>query len=264
MSRVTRNAMVAVVALMLTVGTGAVKYDSARLDRDVQIDGVMDEWSGLMTPLGKTGLALGMMNDGEYLYICVVSQDWAANRQILGRGLTLWLDPGNNVAERFGIRYPVGLPRSARPRPQPGERPDTAAMEAMARESLGYIEVVLPDGEPLRYAVEDALGIVAVAEFGAGKLTYELMVPLQMTEVHPHALGLEPGDAFKVVLESRPPDPAEMQGRGGRGGRSSGGGGSGGGMRGGSGGGRMGGGRGSGGASRPEPIKVKVKVRLAT
>ena len=76
---VSKRLLACLIPALLLVATGAKKFESKALDREVEIDGEMNEWQGVMTMIGKTGLAIGIFNDNDYLYVCLRSSDRDVN-----------------------------------------------------------------------------------------------------------------------------------------------------------------------------------------
>ena len=78
---------------------------SSSLDREIIIDGNYDDWSGQMQFLEKDKISVGLMNDAEYLYISLVTNDRQIRSQMMFMGFTIWLDPQGGNKKTFGIRF---------------------------------------------------------------------------------------------------------------------------------------------------------------
>ena len=248
----------------------ALDVDCRFADREIEIDGVLDEWQGAMSWIDEeSGVAVGLLNDSDYLYVAFSSRDSDVNRQAMMLGLELWLDPKGD-APSFGIRFPVGAFKAGQsPRDFRGRNRDE--MQRTLEATLDRLEILGPGADDAKAVDLGDLHGIEVGVVTAGKFAYELKLPLRQSDSHPDALGAAPGDKLALRLETGDMEAMREQMRGssgmGRGGGMSGG--SGGGMGRGGGTGRgMGGGRGGpgGGArqSRPEPLKVKAKIQLAS
>ena len=68
--------------------------------------------SGHPAPDEESGVAVGLLNDNDYLYVAFSSRDSDVNRQAMTLGLELWLDPKGDGPASFGIRFPDRARRS--------------------------------------------------------------------------------------------------------------------------------------------------------
>lgn len=262
-----RKAIVLVLALSVSVPVSVAKtsLDTAWLDRAVTVDGDLSEWDGAMVHLEGPGLSIGLRNDAGFLYLSLHAPDPQVGFQAMSQGLKLELHPKGS--KPFTIQFPVGMLEAGI---APPSRRDPASRERMreqARKSLDSFLLLGPGSEDRqRIAVENSLGIELRASSEGGEFAYELKVPLRKSELHPYAIGAEPGTTVSVALDTLEIDREAMRERmggmrpggtgGGRGGMGRPGGGMGG-RPGGPGGGR------DPGQERPEPLKIRAKVHLA-
>ena len=258
-----------------------------RGERTIVIDGDDGEWQDVRHVLEKENLVYGIFNDADYLYLYFNLSDRARQMQIARSGLTVWLDPNGGKGKTFGIRYPLAMTETDLPEGRPGfsgsgrggrrgggrSRGGGAALDPgqLARlmerlvarddfEILGPLEDQLTRSSGLNTA-----GIEVAASWSDGRLIYELKVPLARGDGYAYAVGARADKPLGLGLEAPLPDIGAGFGRrGGLGdfGGGLGGGGRGGGFRGGRGGGFRGGR--PGGISRPEPLKLWARLRLAT
>ncbi|GAB5535371.1 MAG: hypothetical protein Rubg2KO_16200 [Rubricoccaceae bacterium] len=261
--------------LVSVVGCSSTqRIQSAPSDQPVALDGEVSDFAGAIRIVeGETGLSMGVKNDDDAVYVALVVRSESALRQILGGGLTLWLDPEGGKEKALGVRFPLAAAgaeaRAAGRRGSGDEAPSAEEMQALLRErfgaALGEYEVVRGDGaQGVRFFTSDAGAVGVGGSFDHGELVLEYRIPLGGTAEY--ALGAEPGGEIGLGLATPEVErPAQREeGRAGRGGRS---GGRSGGM-----GGRRGGGRGRGGQSGgrasqpgpPEPLNVWTRVELAS
>jgi hypothetical protein len=270
--------------------------------RDITVDGMDDEWTDLTQSIEKPPIALGFVNDGDSLYVCIKASDRATRMQIMRQGLIVWFDPQGGDKKVFGIQYPVPEPMGRPPdgergrpgsasgsggEPGPGGPPLKEGQEqTLFREPPNRLEIYGPrKGDARTLVLDEARGISVRVGQAEGVLVYELKVALARQGDQSYGIGATPGATVGIGLVT--PEMQQMQrpsgpggggpggpGGGGRGGPGGGMGGPGGGM-GGSGGGRMGGsgggrggpggpGGGGRGSELPKPIKTWVKARLAS
>jgi hypothetical protein len=212
-------------------------------------------------------ISVGVQNDGEFLYLRLKAVDRTIQQEIMRLGLTVWFDSSANENKTLGIHYPIGVQdyglRFAR-----GEGEADGNMESRQqqfRQMLGEMEILGPTKiDRNRIPLLNPYGIEAGISDTSGMLAYELKVPLKPTNKHLYAVGADTARFISIGLETGEFRLPAMS-RGG-GGMSGGGTGMGGG-RGGRGGGR-GGGMGPGGGQpaqgTSEPMKLWMKVKIAS
>jgi hypothetical protein len=265
-------------ALLGVTGCGKPAMDSSWRTRQITVDGGDGDWQGAVTYVAKGSTVVSLLNDEEFLYLRLASADRSTQAQVMRLGFTVWFDARGGEAHSFGIRFPQGMGGRGQPfveregGREPGEGPPAVA--------LGLPEIVGPgQGEHHRLTDPGPQGIALEVVQAEGRLVYELKIPLARDEVHPYGLGVRPGQQFSIGFETSTPGQEAMRTRRSGGGRRPGGMGGGGmgpegmggmeppgmGMGGGGRGGRgMGGGRPAAGGELPQPLKLWVKVKLAT
>jgi hypothetical protein len=260
------------------------EYDSRWPDRVITVDGSDADWENAKVYVDKVNISFGVLNDSEFLYVCMASLDRRIARQIMGRGLIMWIDSKGGQDKTFGIHFPLGF--RGRDEEPGGMDREASTMEfdpsgMMPRAGLTDLEILGPGKKDVaRMPIQEAIGIQAKASMDSGRIVYELKVPLGRSSKTPYAIGTGLGKNIAIGLET----PEFKDGR--NGGRSAGRGGppggeipqegespegelgAGGGRGPGMGGPGMGGrgmGRGvAGGFSQPEQLKFWVLVHLAS
>jgi len=267
------------IALLASCASPPTPQSSWR-DRQVLIDGRDGEWEGAKYYVEQSNVDIGVLNDGEYLYLCMSAVERPTMMQVLGHGMTTWLNAKGNRDRSFGVRYPNGRTEDmAMPRPtggrggmRPGRRAeggeplDPRQLEAYVERALeGQAPEMLHDGddEGRRLGLADSEVVEVRMGFDRGRLIYELKVRLARTEPHGPGIGAVEGKRVGVGLITPELTPGGMGGR--RGGMAGGMGGSGipgagmppgGGVRG-----TMS--RPPGGSIGPVPLEVWFQVELA-
>jgi hypothetical protein len=242
--------------------------DSRPLDREIQIDGLADDWHDSLTFIKKAGFAVGAFNDRRDLYLCVNSWNEDVNLQIEGMGWVLWFSPDRSHPRSIGVEFPLPHEKRAEADDASDVRPDAADRLAIRGPRPEEREVL---------AVSNAAGVIVRSSTINGAFTYELKIPLGRDSASPYGIGAEPGQTIEVLFETNgvgmlhdrtgsgeaPPSGASgggVGGRGGGGGRRMGGGGRG---R------RGGGGRGPSSGDEapslkvPKPLSLVLRLRLA-
>jgi hypothetical protein len=95
--------------------SSAVPLTSDWKTEEIIIDGKSDDWNRSLYDLKKANVTIGFHNDAENLYVCFISYDQSIKRQIMSGGFTVWFDPSGGTDEKYGIKFPVGLQKGARP-----------------------------------------------------------------------------------------------------------------------------------------------------
>lgn len=240
----------------------------------VAIDASAEDWQGSMTFVPGADLHVGVRNDERYLYLCLSSPNRRTTQQAMMRGLIVRFSVKG--ADPMRIQFPIGLFEDGQPPPLGGSQ-NRERMREMLREKLDSF-LILEGGahERQRLSVENSLGIEMRTGDKDGWFVYEMKVPLLASDDQPYAIGGSSG-VIELRIDTPTIDREAMRsktgmrggmggGGGGRGGGGRGGGmgGGGGGRGGGMGGGRSGAGRGGERPQMPEPLHLKVRIRLAS
>ena len=219
MSRFLRYSLLAA-ALGLTGCASLASYliDSQKPEQQVIIDGQTDDWAGRLYIVENERVSLGLVNDRDNLYLCLLAEDDFTRAQIMMQGLTVWFDPQGGKKKTLGIKHPLGRPPGERRMPRPGDNPEKPEFETPPEELAAELEIIRPEHEePQRMSIADAKGIELKAVPSSGLLVYELKIPLRLAEEHPIAVGAEPGKTIGLGFETGKLDPLDMprQGPGG-------------------------------------------------
>jgi hypothetical protein len=259
------------VSTMIFTGCKKNEFESQWRDREISIDGDHTDWKNSLTYVEDKNISIGLLNDEEFLYVCLVPGDFQIQNQMMRLGFTLWLDPEGGKDKTLGIHYPLGMMNSGLLMTELGfgsgrgmSEPDPERMRTLVERSLSDLEILGPDKDDVRrMGVDQAEGLRVEVGNRTGTFVYELKVPLVVDEHYLYGIDAVEGSTLGVGFETTEIDREKMrQEMGERGGGMRGGGMRGGGMRGG---GRMGGGM-RGGGVRPgmaKPLKVWTKVILA-
>jgi len=179
-------------------------------DREITVDGKNADWLGAMLFFEEDNVSVGLLNDENFFYICMIAEDQLIRAQVMMQGFTLWFDPDGGKKKTFGIKYPVGMQASER-----GMRRDEQDLER-AREAprrlMNELEILGPGKDELKkMLIEEAKGIEINIEFSSGMLVYELKVPLIQSEQYPYAIGAEAGSSVGIGLETSKMERSDMR-----------------------------------------------------
>jgi hypothetical protein len=253
--------------IMLTIllaGCTTLKLNSHWKDRDISINGENKDWLGAVYYFEDNNISAGVLNDDNFIYICMIAEEPLLRTQIMGQGLTIWFDPDGGKEKAFGIKFPLGRqaqPRREMPMRQREEEQDQEKRREFFGKSLEELEILGPKKDETRkMPVKEVKGIEIAVDPSGGLLIYEVKVPLLHSEEHPYAVGAEAGDLVGIGIEVPKMDLSEMRKK--MGGRRPEGMGMPGGRRGGMGG--MAGGPGGGRPEIPSGLKLWITVQLAS
>jgi hypothetical protein len=259
--------MCVILALLASfTGCGGSEMDSHWRTKPITIDGTNTEWQDAMVQVEDAHGMIGIVNDSSYLYLSLLTDDPGVQRQVMFRGLTVWIDPRGGKDKMYGVRYPVAMQYSGYAR-RTGETGDGETSDGQYGSRPGFdstdVELLGPgEGEHRMMTTVQLQQFAVKARDAGGVLTYELRIPLSHTSDKPDAPDIHPGSTIGIGLEA-----GGAPGTGGAGeaprGESSGGmgrGGRGGGRHGGGGGGGRGGGS---NASEHKPVELWITAKLA-
>jgi hypothetical protein len=184
--------------------TDTADISSAWRVQPIRIDGNDEDWYGLTSPVKGQRFAIGLLNDSEAIYLCLVTKDRVLTTQIERQGLMVWLDPTGAKKRSFGIQFPID-PRLEAMR-DPGRRPRQVSPEGEPLpEDIGQGAVgILGSGKsgPKRVPMEEAGGIAARLAVHGDLLVYEMRIPLKGSQPGPYAVNAEPGSSLRLELQT--------------------------------------------------------------
>jgi hypothetical protein len=171
----------------------------------IKVDGCADDWRGSLAMIESGDASLGVVNDGQDLFLCFVAEGSLLRTQIVTSGLTVWLDPRGGTKKALGMRYPGLDIETWQPR-----RPDEGDTETPAEDPstvrVSGLEIIR--GKDSRFQNIDtlnALGIEVGVALADGAVVYELKVPLLPSAIHSLAVGAPPGQLIGLGIDSTDP-----------------------------------------------------------
>jgi hypothetical protein len=74
-------------------------------DAEIAIDGAYEDWGGRFTRIdGRRSVGIGIANDADDLYLCLVTRDLGVQTLLRRGGFTMWLDPAGGQEKKLGLR----------------------------------------------------------------------------------------------------------------------------------------------------------------
>jgi hypothetical protein len=160
------------VVLLAPVAGAKTKIASQWLDREIKVDGELDEWRDVLVYVKSVDAYVAMFNDAESMYLCLYSQNPRIAAKFATDGIRARFEGGEGGV--FVVSSPPGE-STALDLQVPGQR----------------------DG--ISVAASGEAGIEAGVSH-RGSFVFELKVPLRTSETNRWAPGLSPGDPFKLQL----------------------------------------------------------------
>lgn len=79
-------------------------------DYAIIIDGKYTDWKGTESYSDdKAKVVINLLNDEDYLYICLITRNRQVETKIMDTGLLIWFNPDGVTKKIFGIHFPTGL-----------------------------------------------------------------------------------------------------------------------------------------------------------
>jgi hypothetical protein len=193
-------------AILLSAVSGcssAIEVTSIAPSAPIVIDGKADDWAGHLLYYRDAKLTVGVSNDKEFLYLCVMSSDQTVYRSILMRGLTVWFDTTAGSGKYFGIRYPLEMAESEM-KMNPDELPGSHD-ELMKRRADDATKLALLGAKkesrtefllPARHGLDARIG------YRPGVFVYEMKVPLGIDLVDGMKLAFSGNHQLSVRFET--------------------------------------------------------------
>ena len=167
---------------MIIPGCSSTKeLNSELLNGTYIVDGHADKWNGKkMLDLKDAGLLIGIQNDVNNIYVCLMSTNRETARLMTAAGLIVWIEPEHG--KKFGIYYP----------PQIGKSSVTEGSV-----SSGYrteMEVLGPEKDAITQSStltsESDYGITAAFRDSSGLATLELKIQRKAKQ-EPYGIGID-------------------------------------------------------------------------
>jgi hypothetical protein len=157
------------------------------------IDGHSNEWYGKkMVEFKDEGILVGIQNDADYVYICLMSSNRSSSRFMTQAGMILWFEPDGG--KKFGIHYPIGRT------PQPKD-----AFESTEASGYTDLDILGPENDAITRSStltsENEYGISAACCDSLGTTVIELKIPRKPKQI-PYGIMVASGKSVSMNIES--------------------------------------------------------------
>jgi hypothetical protein len=200
-----------VCAGLVAVHAGALDWASQWRDRAITIDGADGDWEGLTMAVKGQHFSLGVVNDGDAIYVCLPTKDRVTKAQIARSGLVVWFERVSGKKGAFGVHFPVGLRpevmdygrgRGARPDAAREPSDDRKPPEVTQVGGQDEIEILGPKKDDVLPVPLDRSGIAAQIGVHEDLMVFELKVPLKKGAGQPYGIAAEPGEELRVEVRT--------------------------------------------------------------
>lgn len=203
-----------IVALLILglAGCGKIELNSAWRNREIVVDGAMTDWQNGMTYVEKANVAVGLFNDAEYMYLCLIPADRRIAAQMVGLGFTVWFDPKGGKNKTLGIHFPLGMQGRGNPLMFRERVQDPEQQRNMLERVGNELEILGPgEGQRARMPIASAKGVEVKLGESEGRLVYELKVPLIRDTEHPYAIGADGSQPIGIGFETSELDREQLR-----------------------------------------------------
>jgi hypothetical protein len=211
-----RYILVLLVFPLLVTGCGDQEINSHWYNGNIKIDGNQEDWGNTINFFKDENIGIGIQNDSDNVYICLVTSNRAHIIRALRNGLTIWIDP-QNKNRTYGIKYPIGMSNDMMfnyQQNQNGDYQDMGSMMKKYESSLNEFELVNKDGELLSgIPVKNDYGIELKVNITRDQLVYELKIPLDHSINKGFFVNTTPGSPIRLGFEEGKFDKSQIQQR---------------------------------------------------
>lgn len=197
---------------LLGACSGPPTLQSHSLSQAPTVDGTISEWGGALTRVGKQSVSISAVPTDSVLYLAIVIPDRSVIRSVAENGLIVWVDPTDQQAHTYGVRYPLGLRAQRAQRAASGgseEGPGQLALENLFPSDLAIIR-----NDTVRHRMPAGLSsaLKVQATLNTGSLIYEMAVPVSPSggaatgDARQHGLHTPLGRSLSVGLVTPDPD----------------------------------------------------------
>ena len=103
-------AVASLIVLMFLSGCSKIEVDSSWTGQRMKMNGDDSLWSASARYIKDANVLVGVRNDDKYVYVFMSLPDSRnMERQIFGRGMTVWFDPGGGSVKVIGVDFPIGM-----------------------------------------------------------------------------------------------------------------------------------------------------------
>ncbi len=197
------------IALLTFIGCGSsLELTSGWASQELKIDGSGTGLKETTALIQGPEVLVGIKNDKDNLYICLITSNRMTQMQMLALGSTVWFDAEGKKNKSFGVRFPVAGLLQGHRFPARENQEDLKRLIDVAQRKLEFIG---PGDDAIhQVSSQEGKGVEARLGYANETLTCELKVPLHKSDAHPYAVNTEPAKTISIGLETGPYSAAMM------------------------------------------------------
>lgn len=204
------------------------KINSHYIGNKITIDGKTGEWQDKLVYFKNEDLSVGVANDDQNIYMCLISSNTDLNRSLFRNGLITWFDINGQTKERFGIKFPRGMDPAQRKAMQTNRQNQRRPEQRFSRgreNVMTQFEVLSMDGfRQLNPIHNNTHNISLKLNRQPDHVVYEIKIPFETLNSNSPSLAIEKGGRVGIGFElgevERPAGTGQGQKSGGRSGMS--------------------------------------------
>ena len=213
--------------LITFTGCGDQQMNSKWRTQKITIDGDDSDWGNSLVFYDDVNSLVGVQNDNDYLYLCLVTSDQQLERKIFMSGLTIWFDNTGKGDKKFGIKFPLRMKNMDKDAFKPGDdqgegrrrdnddghegpgdngqnvnAADRNNMESRFLKNQTEVEIVDSHNEASRMPISEMKGVELKMTVKNYRMVYEMKIPIAMKSGFSYAVGASAGKTISVGLET--------------------------------------------------------------
>jgi len=180
-------------------------------DNTVKIDGNADDWEGDLFAVHNTPLGIGVKNDADNVYLCIINGNNSTTKNILRNGLFVWFDEKGRKTKRIGLKYPLTHKPDFKITENRNETPPPDGINMIPLINPEFEYYVGEDHKILLPCHNNDKNIEIELARGYNKLVWELKIPFdvilqksQKRDLKKLGIGLEIPEINKGMMNRRP------------------------------------------------------------
>ncbi len=197
---------IALCLILVLPGCREESVRSTSVETPPRIDGDLTEWQHVPVRIfEEQNIAIGALQDGQYLYVAARSADQETNRLIGRRGLTMWIDPDAGERKDLELHYPAS--GYAMPDPTRGGFWDVLSSSERERaykklEGVrnGVLVIDKRGIDSRIFAPDSSKGFAAASTESKGILIIEVRIPLHPEEYFPKYSALAGKEKIRIGI----------------------------------------------------------------
>ena len=211
-----------IMLFLFVTNSNSLELESKYKDREIIIDGNVEEWDEATQYFKKKDIVVGVMNDDRYLYVCFYPTTRELSNQLSMQGFTVWFNNKGKKRENFGIKFLSRMKgmmnnRMEEPPEMHQREPEDMSSEMMKEMENNLqekIEIIGPKkGDSTTIKLEDLVGLnIGIADV-KGFCVYEIKIPYEQNQVYSATIDTEPGSKIAIGFQTNKIDMKEMPSR---------------------------------------------------